>query len=565
MKDLKWWKSLTPEQQKEYLKLHRASKLKRTFAPPKVSTLSSDSPFVSFLKLFSSLISKKKTDTKEKTNLIKGSHKFLEEFGLPKRKFNKVVEGDEDYYKDFRKSLKKKLPSILKDSSIPRSQIELLNNSVMKWLRDPSSEKARTYLSTNIDVLGDKNLSSKFVSKSSYTQPISKILNLTKKLTGKEKITLSPDEAKRAREKNPESYKQYMALRKESKEVFIDLLRDTIRKEGSDYVSTKDINELVKEHGIELSTVPTGFKGNIGVEEGKIVLYTKGGMKINGIPAGNVSMNPDYKDGVDSFVFTSTPFNGESTLYYYTVDHKKKADEKKFGAVESLTDKEISKLKNTWRSDIKEGNNLNEALITELCYQTSIRIGGKGNKTKGKNTYGLSTMLTKQLKFTDEGMLFNFVGKAGVKHSIKVPYENDPFTKTTASTLKKLVKGNERNDPIFKGARGSSIEGSKVNAYLKGIGFPGTIKYFRTLKGTQTVRDMLSDSSVPRQQNVDKFLKGIYEKAGKALGHKNKDGKTLWSTSAQHYVSPKVVTNWLHDNGLREPKWLDKIIKAREE
>lgn len=569
--DKNWWSKLTKEEQDKYLKEHKKSSLHKTIhligVPPVKNAVEPSS--TSFTKLMAYFLQCHEklagsTEKSEARNWILNSKEFIDKHKLPAKKildlYHACREGTEkrkeSLYEDIGDSIKAKFKkSLAKDLSLDSIQLSIIKDCAHCF--SVGSESAFYRVEKNLEHLKDPILNKFYVEeKNSYKQPISQLKKVVNKIVGEPRTDLTLTEATECRENDPETYKKYLELRREARNQYKEALKVIIRSSGNLYVPVDVAKAMLKEKGIEMQWIPSGFKGNIG-EDG---LYTKTGKKINGVPGGALIMNPEYDPNKDdTYVFKAQIPGGTSQNSYYTEDFIKHQTSKKYETVSKITPKLVEKLKNTWREDIKKGKDLYQALMCELCYQTSIRIGSKGNMTDGKPTYGLSTMLTKQVKFVPEGVRFVFKGKSGVDHNILLKTDSDPFNKITFKYLKDLTKGKEPKEPLFETDRGSSVNGSTVNEYLKGIGFPATFKYFRTLKGTSLARSLLSSSSVPHQENVDKHLKDMYAKIGKVLGHKNAQGKTLWSTSAKNYVSPDLVRGWLAENNLRQPKWLEKV------
>ena len=120
------------------------------------------------------------------------------------------------------------------------------------------------------------------------------------------------------------------------------------------------------------------------------------------------------------------------------------------------------------------------ATIVKLLEETSIRIGNEEYRRQNQS-FGLTTMLDRHARFDGSAVRFEFKGKSGRQHSVKL----------TDRRLARIVKqcqeipGQELFQYLDEDGQRHSIESSDVNDYLREIsGGDFTAKDFRTWNGT---------------------------------------------------------------------------------
>ena len=107
--------------------------------------------------------------------------------------------------------------------------------------------------------------------------------------------------------------------------------------------------------------------------------------------------------------------------FIYSQEHKDKSKNEKYKRVNDLG-KKMSKITRAIRSDLKEPGFEKKkaaALIVMLIILTSLRIGSELNK-KLYNSYGMTTLLKKHLKFHPDKVTMKFIGKKGVENNAVV-------------------------------------------------------------------------------------------------------------------------------------------------
>lgn len=120
------------------------------------------------------------------------------------------------------------------------------------------------------------------------------------------------------------------------------------------------------------------------------------------------------------------------------------------------------------------------ALVVKLIEMTNIRIGNDAYK-KLYGSFGLTTLRDKHVKFDGATVWFEFVGKKGVKHKIKLQ------SRKMANLVKKCkdIPGQELFQYYDDNNQRHTIGSGDVNSYIKEItGEDFTAKDFRAWSGS---------------------------------------------------------------------------------
>lgn len=120
------------------------------------------------------------------------------------------------------------------------------------------------------------------------------------------------------------------------------------------------------------------------------------------------------------------------------------------------------------------------ALVVRLIELTNIRIGNDAYK-KLYGSFGLTTLRDKHVKFEGSTVTFDFVGKKGVKHKIKLQ------SRKMANLVKKCkdIPGQELFQYYDDDGKRHTIGSGDVNGYIKEItGEDFTAKDFRAWAGS---------------------------------------------------------------------------------
>lgn len=464
--------------------------------------------------------------------------------------------------------LKARIPEIAKDTSIPREIVTLMA-STSRFLR-VASESSAAQVENGVRYLNDPELSSYFVEKKVEKSGTAKteVLRLAKAITGKPSLFLSLDEIAVAEAKKPKLYAQYQEAYKKLKGLSKTRMQQLIRGSGKPLIDCEAVSKKMEAEGF-LRMFQPGFKGLVDEAGG---IYTMAGHKIQGTasnPHATIIMNPKYDpEGPDAhkiYVFRAVTAKGVNN--YYTEEHWQQANTVKHEKVDVLRSK-IEAIRKKWGAALRtEGPNQALALVLETDYQTIARIGTLGNKTDGKETYGLTTLLCKNVVVTGNSIKFQYKGKAGEKQ-VHAMSGTDTISRVAVKLLISLKKRGEPNDHIFRQESGSRVTAGAANAYFRKLGSPVTIHKLRTMKGTMLAEVALAKNPFAGKKDNDEptvteYLKKKLTPVGKALGHFAK-GVTTPMTAIKSYIAPSLIRKFYEDAGVRPPSTIEKMLLNSE-
>lgn len=405
----------------------------------------------------------------------------------------------------------------------------------------------------------------------------SKIQNLVKKMTGSRTTEMTTELIKELRSEYPELIKKYNKYKKEFNQQWKLVLEKMCDEKKTNFVAHEDlINRLEKENVFHY--VPSGFDGAIS-KTGK--WYCKVGAAyhpVNGSPSGyvfpQVRMNPNF--GKNSpWVFQAIRHDGTGGNYYYTRAFNIQSRQEKFAKVRDLLDK-IDKIRTKWLKIIKNETNIDQiaAIMLELLYRFSARIGSEGNGTRhGHKTYGISTLCRKHCKLKENGFTLSYLGKDGVKtkHTFTVETEHD---KVILKTITKLMQNKHPAEPLFTYQLGNGtrrpVRGSVVNKLFNQLGSKDcTVHKLRTYHATFLAQQLLDEMKLKRKRfrnvkDAKAALTKIAEQVGKKLNHvrRTKEGKQTitGSTALANYIDVMLQADFYRHYGIDMPTALEKML-----
>jgi len=171
------------------------------------------------------------------------------------------------------------------------------------------------------------------------------------------------------------------------------------------------------------------------------------------------------------------------------------------------------------------------ALVVKLIELTNIRIGNDAYK-KLYGSFGLTTLRDKHVKFDGATVLFDFVGKKGVKHKIKLQ------SRRMANLVKKCrdIPGQELFQYLDDDGTHHTIGSADVNNYLKEIsGEDFTAKDFRAWAGS--LNALCAFQEVGAFENITHFKRNVVNVLDTVAG---KLGNTR-TVCKKYYVHPTVI------------------------
>ncbi|WP_124981042.1 DNA topoisomerase IB [Nonlabens xiamenensis] len=195
--------------------------------------------------------------------------------------------------------------------------------------------------------------------------------------------------------------------------------------------------------------------------------------------------------------------------------------------------KALPKIRKRLDEDLKqEGMPLSKclALVLSIMDETYIRVGNQYYADRNK-TYGLSTMRTRHVEDTADGVRFNFKGKKGVEQSTAI---EEPELVNLIHQCEE-IPGWELFQYYDNDGKHHSIDSGMINQYMHEIaGEIFSAKDFRTWGATREFFKKMVELDEPntKKEREKNLLKG-YDAAAEALGNTR-------AVCRQYYVHPQV-------------------------
>lgn len=419
----------------------------------------------------------------------------------------------------------------------------------------------------------------------------SELKETVRALTGKANLKITDPKISERAQRNKSIASLLDSYKKELKAIR-DAFNIVFKKEvARGPVDAETLETKLTNMGFEILFFPSkknGFKGLVGLVDGKLALFTPKGQQLHGgvHPDAKITLNKNYDpETQDGYYLSYVAPNAATATRVYTIGFRNKADEQKHLHTEvnlGNTDKWIT----AWRRDLKSNDLMRKvpAVIAYILYMTGARVGSstESRSATGKAaTYGISTLRASQVKVDGTKIDIKYIGKKSMPQHHVLTIADDPYYKICAKVLQDLKKDKSPKDLLFAFPRPTSVTGqvqvitySFFAKYMKSVGVQ-KIHSMRHIRGTKLTTELLN--SVPfkatgstlkqKQASADKYMKEkILTKVGDLLGHKatNKSGetKTVWSTSVKSYVNPTVIKDWYLKQHLDIPSWLPKKIES---
>ena len=175
------------------------------------------------------------------------------------------------------------------------------------------------------------------------------------------------------------------------------------------------------------------------------------------------------------------------------------------------------------------------ALVIKLIEATNIRIGNDAYK-KLYGSFGLTTLQNKHVKFKDSIMQFEFIGKKGVHHKIKLQ------SKKLIALVKKCreIPGQNLFQYFDDTGNKRTIGSSDINNYLKEITNQDfTAKDFRLWAGSVNALSAFQESEIPENQTQSKRkINEVLDFVASKLGNTR-------TVCKKYYVHPTVIASYV--------------------
>jgi DNA topoisomerase I len=191
------------------------------------------------------------------------------------------------------------------------------------------------------------------------------------------------------------------------------------------------------------------------------------------------------------------------------------------------------------------------ALVVKLIELTNIRIGNDAYK-KLYGSFGLTTLRDKHVKFDGATVTFDFVGKKGVKHKIKLQ------SRRMANLVKKCkdISGQDLFQYLDDDGYRHTIGSGDVNNYIKEIsGEDFTAKDFRAWAGSLNALCAFNESGeFTSDSDCKKKIVAVLDSVAEKLGNTR-------TVCKKYYVHPTVIA--AYENGhISKYKCDDEPIKG---
>lgn len=496
---------------------------------------------------------------------------FLKKHSVPTRNFQKwvgsMIDGtyqEEDgllVLAEFFKELRSNFRNIQRDPAVTHNEIAVMK-ALRGWIRTGRSSSFKN-LQKGIGLLKlDPSIVSVFRVDSGSQDPIRKSLKpIVKFFTGRENTNMSLEERMTAKEKDREKYRQFLKLRKDLVDVYNNELRNYVRDRGGEPQPVSDVKRHMQANGIE-DRLPDGFTGLVDEHS---VLYTQAKKPIDGYVDRPVKMNPSYDPNKDDqYVFTAVTDAG-ATQHFYTTTYREQKKVEKYSNVADLI-KRADIIRAKWLKDLKSDDEARyiPATMMEIVYLTAQRIGTPGNKAGGQSTYGLSTLMVGHVKKRGTAVIFDYMGKDGVRQRHMIKPETLE-SKKIVKVISELMVGKKKKDPLFT-TETREYNARIINRYFRSLaGSKVHIHNIRHMRGTKLASEILENSPLlarktpVAQTEAERWFKQAMTKVGSLLGHVRGIGtlqKITPSTAIKSYIDPELSRDFFRKLNLRIPKWL---------
>jgi DNA topoisomerase I len=172
------------------------------------------------------------------------------------------------------------------------------------------------------------------------------------------------------------------------------------------------------------------------------------------------------------------------------------------------------------------------ATVVWLLENTLIRVGNQ-EYVKENNSYGLTTLRNRHVDISGSMIHFEFKGKSGVYHKVKVQ------NKKVASILRRCqdLPGQELFEYIDDEGQRRTVTSEDVNEYLKDTSQKEiTAKDFRTWGGTTLAAELLDKTGILTEE---KYIKDQLVTTVKDVA---KHLRNKPSTCRKYYIHPTILT-----------------------
>lgn len=519
-------------------------------------------------------------DTRRRMNQwLAESEPFLKRFKFPKTEFTAAVRSIiankdpnedqklDDNITEFLYLLNDHKQLFAAELDIPKILLDMIDRVRLYGLK--GSDNAYKFLARHISELKEPALSKIFVHEETDTSSVQTKLKKLVSKYGAPGMIMPADQLAKFVQHNKDKgsrhadHDAYLTMRRELNAALKSRLATIIRESGEPHLPLRDVIKRLNSEKV-YHELPSEFVGNID-DQGRF--YTTAGKRIAVTISGTVRMNPAYKAKEDNgYVCEYQPAFAQAPSRAYTVDFKQERTVKKFSVVNKVAGK-IEALAAKWLKDLRKAPKTREsclAVLCELVYETTARIGNERASTDGKTTYGASQWRVKHVKLTPTRCDIKYPGKSGVIQHHVIRF-NTPRLKLLAEKLPAFLEGKKPDDYLIH-FKGKPFTSANVNRYLQYVGFPEgfTIHKLRTARGTELAFKILQDSPFKPGDDaraVNQWVESELMKVGQELGHMSGE-KVTANTAIANYIDPSILDDFYRKLNVRPSSKIQKAIDA---
>ena len=217
--------------------------------------------------------------------------------------------------------------------------------------------------------------------------------------------------------------------------------------------------------------------------------------------------------------------------YMYSAEHKASQAALKFERVLSmehdipLIDQQISVLRTS-----KDEGVAQHTEVSDLIRRTGIRPGSEDDTQAKVKAYGATTLEGRHVHVDDQGgVRLQFVGKKGV--SIDIPVIDQKVSDSLRQRATQAGPGGQLFPRVSDGSLLNFVHGTLDHGGYK-------TKDFRTLLGTSSARDLVSQMKAPADQaSYVRSVREVAQHVSRLLGNTP-------TVALQSYIAPQVFSPW---------------------
>ena len=216
--------------------------------------------------------------------------------------------------------------------------------------------------------------------------------------------------------------------------------------------------------------------------------------------------------------------------YRYHLRWREVRDENKYGRMLAFA-KALPRIRRRVRQDLaRAGLPREKVLATVVCLLEATRMRvGNAEYARQNDSFGLTTLRTRQVRVRGATMQFRFRGKSGVWHDFALS------DRRLAAIVRRMrdLPGYELFQYVDEQGQTRAVDSADVNAYLKNIaGEEFTSKDFRTWAGTVLAAEAL------HELGPDELSRAI-ERVAQQLGNTK-------AVCRKCYIHPAVIEAYQH-------------------